>query len=264
MDRFELNWPGADASFYTDGWRCRIVWREKGRRNGGGGMGGTIDNNQQCVKRAAESLEGAPYFLSALKARGHERLAEQIESAADEVAAAPASPAPVRNEQPRATRPHPAPKRVERVKGSERAGGNERVERRERAESSEPVKKREPTTTAWLAALDGAASFESARDKRARAWIELGALNDPHEVLLLKLPAAKGKAEWVLKRTWPEDGKRKPEFVVAEAFKGIATWLVGTGLEASGVEQLLAALAKAGHPELDAAARAWRSAGRTH
>jgi hypothetical protein len=252
MDRFELNWPGADASFYTDGWRCRIVWREKGRRNSGGGMGGTIDNNQQCVKRAAESLEGAPYFLSALKARGHERLAEQIESAADEVAAAPVSTAPVRNEQPRATRPHPAPKRVERIRESERV------------ERSEPAGQSAPITRTWLAALDGTATFESASDKRARAWIELGALNDSQEVLLLKLPVAKGKAEWVLKRTWPEDGKRKPEFVVAEAFRGIATWLVGAGLEASGVEKLLAALADAGHPELDVAARAWRSAGQTH
>jgi len=246
MDRFELNWPGADASFYTDGWRCRIVWREKGRRNGGG-MGGTIDNNQQCVKRAAESLEGAPYFLSALKARGHERLAEQIASAADEVAVAtaPVSPAPARREAPREVRPHPAPKRAPEQR-------------------SERVSKSEPTPATWLAALDGAASFETARDKRARAWIELGALTGPQEVLLLKLPAAKGKAEWVLKRTWPEDDKRKPEFVVAQAFRGIAAWLVDAGLETDGVEKLLAAVAKAGNPELEAAAKAWRAGGSTH
>ena len=69
MDRFDLKWPSTDATFYTDGWRCRIVWRQKG------GIGGTIDNNAQCLRRVADSLDGAPYLLSALKARGHDRLA---------------------------------------------------------------------------------------------------------------------------------------------------------------------------------------------
>ena len=36
MDRFDLKWPRTDATFYTDGWRCRIVWRQKG------GLGGKL------------------------------------------------------------------------------------------------------------------------------------------------------------------------------------------------------------------------------
>ena len=75
MDTFDLNWPKTDATFFTDGWRCRIVWRE--RR---GGMGGTIDNNEQCKRRVADSLLTAPYLLGALRARGHGLLAQEIEA----------------------------------------------------------------------------------------------------------------------------------------------------------------------------------------
>ena len=238
MDRFELNWPGADASFYTDGWRCRIVWRQKGRR-GGGGMGGTIDNNQQCVKRAAESLAGAPYLLSALKARGHARLADQIETAAAEAPGhePAAHPAPVRaerRERLEVAKDRPAPKRVER-------GSNEKT---------------------WLTGLKGDAAFEAAANKRAKAWLALCVVGD--EALLLKAPTAKGNPEWVLKRTWPEDAGRKPEYVVAASFKGIASFLVGRGAKAADIESALAALADVDHPELKAAARAWRAAGDTH
>lgn len=78
MDTFDLKWPQTEATFFTDGWRCRIVWREKR-----GGLGGTIDNNEQCKKRVARSLLTAPYLLNALRARGHGPLAEEIESMAD-------------------------------------------------------------------------------------------------------------------------------------------------------------------------------------
>lgn len=245
MDRFELNWPGADASFYTDGWRCRIVWREKGRRPGAGGMGGTIDNNQQCVKRAAESLEGAPYFLNALKARGHARLAEQIESAAamaggETPPADRAQPARSPRREPAAERP--APKRVERREGTA-------VDRSE---------------LRWLNALEGDAGHDTVKDKRSKTWFELGSPTRAEEVLLLKAPAARGKAEWVLKRTWPEDAKRKAEFVVAGSFKGIACHLLEAGLTEKGVEQVLSALSGVEHPELVAAARAWRAEGDIH
>ena len=81
MDTFDLKWPKTDATFYTDGWRCRIVWRQSG------GMGGTIDNNQQCKKRVADSLSGAPYLLAALQARGHSNLATEIEDLAATTAA---------------------------------------------------------------------------------------------------------------------------------------------------------------------------------
>ena len=80
MDTFDLKWPQSDATFYTDGWRCRIVWRE--RR---GGLGGTIDNNDQCKRRVADSLMGAPYLLNALRARGHGPLAEEISKLIHEI-----------------------------------------------------------------------------------------------------------------------------------------------------------------------------------
>ena len=255
MDRFELNWPGADVSFYTDGWRCRIVWRQKGRRHGAAGMGGTIENNQQCVKRAAESLEGAPYFLSALKARGYDRLADQIGSLAVEEAMT-ARP-PVRSDRRTDVENRSAPKRVERAEVPVK-------------QAEVPVKQAEvpqpqaSTEAEWLKALEGDDAFELAKDKRAKVWHELGALTRTGEVLLLKTPAAKGRGEWVLKRNWPEEAGRKPDFVVASAFKGIACHLVDAGMGAEGVEQLLSALAKTSHSELEAAAAAWRAAGRTH
>ena len=90
MDRFELHWPSMDAQLLTDGWRCRIVWRQKGPRSRhGAGMGGSIDNNLLCVRRVAESLDGAPELLTALKARGHHRLAEQIEALVSTEGASP-------------------------------------------------------------------------------------------------------------------------------------------------------------------------------
>jgi len=267
MDRFELNWPGADASFYTDGWRCRIVWRQKGQR-GGGGMGGTIDNNQQCVKRAAESLEGAPYLLSALKARGHSRLADQIETEAGAPEAQPMpARSPVRTEQRErrnSAENRPAPKRVQPEK---KAGAKPTAEKPKpvaaEKKSAPPAKAMDGN--AWLQRLEGDAAFAAATNKRAKAWLDLGVIAD--ETLLLKAPAAGSAAkqqEWVLKRTWPEAAKRKPEYVVASAFKGIASFLVEAGAEAKDVERILSALTDAAHPELEAAAKAWRAAGSTH
>ena len=192
MDRFELNWPGADVSFYTDGCRCRIVWRQKGRRHSAAGMGGTIENNQQCVKRAAESLEGAPYFLSALKARGYERLADQIGSLAEEEAMT-ARP-PVRSDRRPDVENRPAPKRVERT------------------EAPQP---RASAEAEWLQALAGSGAFQLAKDKRAKVWHELGTLTGAGAVLFLKTPAAKGRGEWVLTRSWPEEAGRKADFIVS-------------------------------------------------
>lgn len=227
MDRFELNWPGADASFFTDGWRCRIVWRQKSKR-GAAGMGGTIDNNVQCVRRLADSLDGAPYLLSALKARGHERLAGQIESALEEVGPAPAVPKPS------------APKRVERT-----------------PQSVSPEQ-------SWLKGLTGSVESEGVSNRRAKVWLELGSLAGQDELLCLKTPVAKGKQEWVLKRSWPDQPKRKAEYVAAVSFKGIAGYLVGAGATAQDIERVLAALAGVAHAELEAAATAWRATGPTH
>lgn len=245
MDRFELNWPDADASFFTDGWRCRIVWRAKGKRTGGG-MGGTIDNNVQCVRRLAESLEGAPYLLSALKARGHERLADQIESAAEQVVPVRQ---PLRSEHRTTAAQAPRPVRAEKAKAAPVRTAPARVEKPEQI---------------WLKALAGSTQFAAAENRRAKAWLEIGSPGSPDEVLFLKTPAAKGKQAWVLKRTWPDQAKRKAEYVAAESFKGIAAYLLGAGAGTADVERLLSVAADASHPELEAAATAWRSAAATH
>jgi len=51
--------------------------------------------------------------------------------------------------------------------------------------------------------------------------------------------------------------------LLAGSFKGIASFLIGAGVKAKGIEQVLGALADAAHPELEAAAKAWRT-GQTH
>jgi hypothetical protein len=240
MDRFDLKWPKTDATFYTDGWRCRIVWRQKG------GMGGTIENNAQCVQRLAQSLDGAPYLLGALKARGHDRLATEIESLVEREDKTPV---------------------VETVAAADRAVGTS-VKRPARAEKP-GVPKAAPRRAdpaerlaKWVDGLEGAADFEPASNRRAKTWIELGELGD--ENLLLKTPAAKGKQEWVLKRTW-SDG-RKAEYVAAPAFKGIARHLLEARATAAFMEALLGACEGVKHDELHAAANGWRSVmdGATH
>lgn len=250
MDRFDLNWPKTDAAFYTDGWRCRIVWRQKS------GIGGTIDNNAQCIRRLALSLDAAPYLLGALKARGHDRLAAEIESAAQlEAATVPSSPpapiAPVATAAREAKKtpgeaPEPAPSAPKGPASATRdAGGGAPLAR-------------------WLETLDGSGEFEAAANRRSRVWIELGSLGD--ETLLLKTPAAKGKQEWVVKRTWP-DGERKAEYLAAAAFKGVAAYLIGRGdASVPFMEGTLAALQVCNHPELSTAANRWRDVmeGETH
>lgn len=234
MDKFDLRWPKTDATFFTDGCRCRIVWRQKG------GMGGTIDNNVQCMTRVAQSLDGAPYLLGALKARGHDRLASDIESLQTEShQAAPAAPArrvvakpirkPVRTEQaPRSSTPKPqaAPR-----KPAARSPGAD-----------------------WLDQLSGSMAFETAENRRAKVWIELGTCRfaGGQETLFLKSPAPGGKQEWVLKRTWSESG-RKAEYIAAESFRGIAAYLIGAGADQRFIESVLSSC---GDSE---AVNAWRT-----
>ena len=230
MDRFDLRWPKTEATFFTDGCRCRIVWRQKG------GMGGTIDNNVQCMTRVAQSLDGAPYLLGALKARGHDRLATQIESLLTEQhQSAPARRAvatpvrkPMRAERPsRSSRPKP---------------------------KAAPRKRAAPGAD-WLDQLSGSMAFETAKNRRAKVWAELGTCRfaSGEEILFLKTPAPRGKQEWVLKRTWSESG-RKAEYITAESFRGIAAYLSGAGADGRFFESMLGAC---GDPE---AVSAWRSA----
>ncbi|MGD8832053.1 MAG: hypothetical protein PVF57_15725 [Pseudomonadales bacterium] len=242
MDRFELNWPNMDAQLLTDGWRCRIVWRQRGQRRQHSGIGGTIDNNLQCVQRVAESLDGVPYLIGALKARGHDRLARQIESLAGESEAL----ASVSPEEDTAPGPGAVPEKRAAPEGPA-------------AEPQRAARKALPATRTWVSRLEGSVAFEPASNRRARTWIDLGPLGDSGEVLMLKAPAPKGKAEWVLKRTWPDDAGRKAEYVAAEAFRGIAAWLVSAGADDAFVDNLFSATAALDHASLVAAAGAWRS-----
>ncbi len=236
MDRFELNWPGVDAQLLTDGWRCRIVWRQRGRHHANG-IGGTIDNNVQCVRRLAESLDGSPYLLGALRSRGHDRLARQIETVADAEPMAPAEP----------STPMQAPAPTE-------AAPPARSQRREPAAAA---RKSVAPTTAWLDGLTGSDAWEAAANRRAKTWTEIGTIDG--EGLFLKAPAPKGKPEWVIKRTWPDAPKRKAEYVVAGEFKGIACWLVKAGAGDAFIEGMLAAVPEVDHEALEVAARVWRT-----
>ena len=237
MDTFDLKWPKTQATFYTDGWRCRIVWRQQG------GPGGAIDNNDLCKRRLADSLPGAPYLLPALRARGYGNLASEIESLAtfdtEDAGSAGNSP-PVRQSRPPAAAP-----RSETL----RSAGVDRLQ-------------------TWLAALPGDATFAETSDRRARVWLEAGVQNGEH--LYLKAPAARGRQEWVLKRTWPDGdpnrGDRKPEYVAAPFLRGVLSYLAGRGIDASVFESLLSACEILDHPEPAQAAAGWRdlSSSSTH
>ena len=74
MNTFDLRWPKTTATLYTDGRRCRIVWRDKK-----GGGGGTIENNDQSKRRVADSLPGASKLLEQLRAAGYNNLADEIQ-----------------------------------------------------------------------------------------------------------------------------------------------------------------------------------------
>ena len=230
MDTFDLKWPKTDATFYTDGWRCRIVWRQSS------GMGGTIDNNQQCKKRVADSLGGAPYLLAALQARGHSNLATEIEEL---VAQPEQTPAPAKSQKKA---------EVVALKKPQKSAAPARADKK-------------PThgarMTAWLKELTGSAAWEQASVRRAKVWQTVA--EDETQTLALKAPAAKGKQEWVLKLTWSEK-KRKAEYVVAENLRGILGYL-GESKQystAAFIDNLLNACEAMDHSELAAAATAWR------
>ena len=230
MDTFDLKWPKTQATFYTDGWRCRIVWRAQG------GPGGSIDNNDLSKRRLADSLSGAPYLLPALRARGYGNLASEIESLVEQEAGPVESGDASSSARP--GRPPVAAPRAE----------VRRTTQVDRIQS-------------WLADLPGDATFAETGDRRARVWLEAGAFGA--ETLLLKSPAAKGKQEWVLKRTWPDgDAKqasRKPEYVAAPHLRGVLSYLAGRGADASVFESLLGACKLLDHPDPAQAAASWRN-----
>ncbi len=73
MDSFDLHWPNATATLYTDGAHVKIVVRDKR------GPSGTINNIELCKDRVAFGLDFAPSLLDDLKARGYRDLADDIE-----------------------------------------------------------------------------------------------------------------------------------------------------------------------------------------
>ena len=221
MDTFDLKWPQTDATFYTDGWRCRIVWREKR-----GGMGGTIDNNDQCKKRVASSLLTAPYLLNALRARGHGLLAEEIEGIAGDQLPPAAAPTEKAALPPKAAAPVARPSFDSQLK-------------------------------TWLQQLDGSVDWESVAARRAKVWQPCFELAD--ETLLLKAPAPKGKQEWALKLVF-SDSKRKAQYVAAAELKGICCYLHERGLftDAAAVENWLTQVQQLDHEAVSQAVAGWR------
>ncbi len=263
MDTFDLKWPKTDATFYTDGWRCRIVWRQSG------GMGGTIDNNQQCKKRVADSLSGAPYLLAALQARGHSNLATEIEDLAETSTAEPAAHSAVTARlvvQPEQT---PVPAKAQKKALHTDQQKAEVVALKQPQKPAAPARAAGKKTadsarmTAWLKALTGSSSWEQATTRRAKVWQTIA--EDETQMLALKAPAANGKQEWVLKLTWSQK-KRKAEYVVAENLKGVLSYL-GESKEyrsAAFIDNLLNACEAMDHAELVTAATAWRQQTTTH
>lgn len=213
MDRFDLKWPKTDATFFTDGWRCRIVWRQKG------GMGGTIENNVQCVERVARSLDGAPYLISALKARGHDRLANQIESLAD-------TPAPL-------AEPQAAPR-----KRTAREMGEAWVAQLSGSMDFESATSRRAKT--WIEL--GVCRCEAGE-----------------ETLFLKTPTKRGKQEWALKRTWTDSKRKAEYIAAGAfkgiAVYLVGAGADGRFIESL----LSASVEESDHEELKLAASAWRS-----
>ncbi len=84
MDSFDLHWPRATATLYTDGAHMKLVVRDKR------GPSGTINNIELCKKRVAFGLDFWPELLTELKAKGYDALADDIEQRAGAAAPAPA------------------------------------------------------------------------------------------------------------------------------------------------------------------------------
>ncbi len=238
MDNFDLRWPKTDATFYTDGNRCRIVWRQKG------GIGGSIDNNQLCKRRVADSLLCAPELLKDLKVRGYSGLAAEIEEMAP---ASPITPSPASNAPSRhAPSSKNKPAKTKPTK----------------TQSAQPVPSSNPKR--WLASLSGVSETQECGIRRGKNWVLIDSLPsqdspDSLEQLYLKPPAARGAKDWVLTQV-----KRKSEYLCAKDLKGIFHYLlqrVGQTAEGSDerIEKWLSCCHSIDHAELSGAVGRWRS-----
>ncbi len=196
MDTFDLGWPQGTATLCTDGWRCRIVWR------GTRGIGGSIENNELCMQRVADGMSRTPRLLEQLRARGHLKLATNIEHLAVKVEAPAARP--------------------------------DAIARQPEKAQAEPHN--------WLEDLEASSDWETCGLRRAKVW---------HEVMagvFIKMPAAKGKPEWILK--WAKRDKGF-DYVCAPAFKGLCIHVQHRGMSlddfVSGCQPLAADSADIAH-----------------
>ncbi len=119
----------------------------------------------------------------------------------------------------------------------------------QRAAMPAPSAKPKDVVGEWLDAMSGTDEFAACGTKRAKVWHPVA------KNLSLKIPAAKGKQEWVLKTT-PEG--EKPSYVAAPHFKGICTSL--RERREKFFEGFLSECAEFAteHDEVQAAIRAWR------
>jgi hypothetical protein len=197
LDTFNLHWPGGDATLHTDGTRCRISWRAAN------GMGGSIENNDQAKKRAAQGLSFAPALLDELRQAGHGALAGEIEQLAPPAApktepvVKPRVEKPVRAEKPVAAKPAPATKPAAETKPAASKSKRTRIAR-------------------WLETLEGSGAFETCGARRASKWHHGKTWPDGLE---LKPPQG-GKGEWVLKIAADETA-----YFSAESFRGVCAAL---------------------------------------
>ncbi len=223
MQAFDLKWPKTTATLFSDGQRCRIVWRTDQ------GMGGAVNNNDQCKRRIADSLAGAPKLLGELRSAGFEELASEVEALAAQNQAespTPAEPPSPRKEAGKAAsnkKSTKAPVKTS-VKASVKTPGKMSPKK-----SKKPVEKQ--VIAQWLGDLEGTETWASTDTQRSLKWHKLLAASsgaeDAHE-FHLKTPARKGPGTWVLRRSWPnaKRGDAKPEFFAAEDFKGLCVCLL--------------------------------------
>ena len=209
MQSFDLKWPKTTATLFSNGWRCRIVWRTDR------GMGGAIDNNDQCKRRIADSLIGAPLLLEQLRSAGFTELADEVEALAEKTST---------ESPPSVDKPPTARKESHKKAASTKAP--------KKTPPKKPKKPSEKQVLAqWVGGLEGTDVWANADTQRSMKWHKLVSASsdavDVHE-FHLKTPAKKGPKTWVLRRSWPnaKRGEAKPEFFVAEDFKGLCVCLL--------------------------------------
>ncbi|MCZ6619661.1 MAG: hypothetical protein O7E57_16180 [Gammaproteobacteria bacterium] len=209
MQSFDLKWPKTTATLFSNGWRCRIVWRTDR------GMGGAIDNNDQCKRRIADSLTGAPKLLEELRNAGFEELAKEVEALAENTAA----------ESPPPEEKAPSPPKETASRKAARKTPTKTSTKKPKKPSEEQV------VSKWVRGLEGTDAWADADTQRAMKWHKLLAAPsdavDAHE-FHLKTPPRRGTKSWVLRRSWPnaKRGKAKPEFFTAENFRGVCVCLL--------------------------------------